>query len=584
MKKRSDKEKSICTFLFFIGLLITVIGSVPMFILKGESIIPVLDQLDEEVVSYYLISKHLFEGIKIYPELMGGVAREAILPSSELTVLFYRLLAPIDAFLVNFLFVSVTAYVGMYLWMGFLTKRPLISFFTACIFAYVPFMSVYGLCSAGVPLVAWAFCRLASDDRTGKTNIVSFLCIILYAAASPLPMSGYVVAGIVLVAGIVMMIPAVKKKAGLQKSLGAYFFGLILLIAVYAIFNLELIAQLFAANGNVSHRSEYVRTSYPLIPMFLATIVDGEGTALSYHECILIEALTLLAIIVVLRLVKKYKSNKESKLFVGLFAATIAIAFLVALFRAEFMIRFMSFFGGFMASFHMERFSVLYPALWYTVLGLVANVFYAAFKDKKVIRYATVLLFIPSACVILMNSYFKENTMEFFREDSTAFSWNDFYSPEEFGEVAGYIRDEEGLGQSEYRVGCLGIDPAVAILNGFYTIDGYSDNYSLEYKHRFRQAIAPELEKSEYNKQYFDNWGNRCYLFSSEYYGNQILTKYMNPYFEDLDFDTEALKDLDMKYLLSAGCIGNAEEKGWKLVKVFDKYEWTYTVYLYEIM
>ena len=60
----------------------------------------------------------------------------------------------------------------------------------------------------------------------------------------------------------------------------------------------------------------------------------------------------------------------------------------------------------------------------------------------------------------------------------------------------------------------LGISPAPALMHGFYTVDGYSNNYPLEYKHRFREVIAPEIEKNEEVRVYFDTWGNRCYLFN----------------------------------------------------------------------
>lgn len=57
------------------------------------------------------------------------------------------------------------------------------------------------------------------------------------------------------------------------------------------------------------------------------------------------------------------------------------------------------------------------------------------------------------------------------------------------------IDDAIGRDKSTYRVAHLGISPAPSLMHGFYTVDGYSNNYSLEYKHRFREVIAAELEK-----------------------------------------------------------------------------------------
>ena len=69
------------------------------------------------------------------------------------------------------------------------------------------------------------------------------------------------------------------------------------------------------------------------------------------------------------------------------------------------------------------------------------------------------------------------------------------------------IDDAIGRDKSTYRVAHLGISPAPALMHGFYTVDGYSNNYPLEYKHRFREVIAPEIEKNEEVRVYFDTWG-----------------------------------------------------------------------------
>lgn len=41
----------------------------------------------------------------------------------------------------------------------------------------------------------------------------------------------------------------------------------------------------------------------------------------------------------------------------------------------------------------------------------------------------------------------------------------------------------------------VGIYPAAAAYNGFHCLDGYSNNYPLEYKHAFRQIMEGELDK-----------------------------------------------------------------------------------------
>lgn len=85
-------------------------------------------------------------------------------------------------------------------------------------------------------------------------------------------------------------------------------------------------------------------------------------------------------------------------------------------------------------------------------------------------------------------------------------SFRDYYAVGVLEQVQQYIRDNLGEEPENYRVVSLGIDPAAALYHGFYCLDGYSNNYDLAYKHRFREIIAPELDKSEYLTEQFDGW------------------------------------------------------------------------------
>jgi hypothetical protein len=56
------------------------------------------------------------------------------------------------------------------------------------------------------------------------------------------------------------------------------------------------------------------------------------------------------------------------------------------------------------------------------------------------------------------------------------------------------------------------LDPAVASFNGFFSLDGYSNNYSRRYKEEFREIIRLQLERDPVARVYFDDWGSRAYL------------------------------------------------------------------------
>ena len=144
---------------------------------------------------------------------------------------------------------------------------------------------------------------------------------------------------------------------------------------------------------------------------------------------------------------------------------------------------------------------------------------------------------------------------------------------------------EQAIGRdmSTYRVAHLGISPAPSLMHGFYTVDGYSNNYPLEYKHKFRRVIGEELLKNEETRLYFDRWGSRCYLFNGASGTYWNLSKYDNVKYEKLDFDMEALKALGCEYLFSGGEILCAGELGLKFIGYFETEKSFWGIWLYAV-
>ena len=197
---------------------------------------------------------------------------------------------------------------------------------------------------------------------------------------------------------------------------------------------------------------------------------------------------------------------------------------------------------------------------------------------------ANSILFL-TAIFVVWNSNFKKNFREIIGSNtSNQITWNDFFSEEQFAEIENYIYQEHGLRKSEYRVISLGIQPAVSLYNGFYTLDGYSNNYSLEYKHEFYKIMSQELEENNSNYIYFQNWGNRCYLFASDYNGVPNLGKGNFPVYTDFTIDTSQIYEMGGRYIISAGEIVNPQLTGLELCQVFEDLDWYYKIYLYRII
>ena len=163
-------------------------------------------------------------------------------------------------------------------------------------------------------------------------------------------------------------------------------------------------------------------------------------------------------------------------------------------------------------------------------------------------------------------------------------SWSDYLALGVMDQVEALILEDQGLEKSQYKVASLGIDPSAALYHGFYCVDGYSNNYDVEYKHAFRKVIAPELERNAWLKKYFDEWGNRCYLFSNELPGYYNIEK-GSFWYSDLQIDTAALKGLGCDYILSAAYVVNAQEIGLELLQeeAVATPESYYQIYIYKI-
>jgi hypothetical protein len=227
-----------------------------------------------------------------------------------------------------------------------------------------------------------------------------------------------------------------------------------------------------------------------------------------------------------------------------------------------------------LAAFNFARVHWLDAALWGLIFALSLERIRTRFPFGTAVVAAMLML---QAVFILTLFHQPPDAATGSREKLT---YHQFYSPELFAEIRDYI----GKPQESYRVGSVGMHPAVALYNGFYNIDGYFYDYPLEYKHRFGKAIAGELAKDKKIADYFYQWGSRAYLFSSELNQDYFCTKSSkHRKVKDLAFNTDALRDLGANYILSAVEVDNSEALGWKLDRVFSRSDSPWQIYLYSI-
>jgi hypothetical protein len=230
-------------------------------------------------------------------------------------------------------------------------------------------------------------------------------------------------------------------------------------------------------------------------------------------------------------------------------------------------------------TFQFNRFYCLLTPLWILLFGmsleilikkkLISIVYSLIFLQVLTITFDTMSRDYVKSIVYMISSY----------KTKASVSYKQFYDVELFTKIDHYINRSK----EDYRIVSLGLYPSVTQYNGFYTLDSYQPTYPLDYKLKFRRIMRKELAKSERWKNYFDSWGSRCYLFSSELdwfaVGKHEMIEINN-----LEINTDVIKEMGGQYIFSAVKILNNDENNLVLEQIFETEESWWRIYLYRII
>lgn len=561
---------------FFLGLAAVTAMVVPWLLLGEDAIFTYHDQLDGELLAYILQARHLFRG-DVLPEFMGGMSKTALIPPAPGFVVLFLTGRYFAALLSMQMIGSLAGYLGMYLLAREAGVQEGIAAITAVLFAYLPFLPVYGLSQYGIPLLFWSVLQL----KKKRHMAVSYLYVACYALTSSLVLVGFGLLGM----GVLWLFWLLRK----ERERAVPFLGAwLLLLGIYVAENCRLLGELLGREGEqISHKSEYVLTAAPFFSTLWHSLTEGGQHSEDCHLLLLAATLVVTALGLIFReeRVRQLQRTIGSCLLWNLFFCLVA-----ALWDSGAGVYLRSRMAA-LGAFQMDRLLWIAPAFWYLAFACGGEVCLELLLHRKK-KAAGVLMgavlggaALAAGIQILLAGDVKSNIQKLRNPDYGLLSYRDYYAVGVMEQAESRLRESAGLEQPEYRVVSLGIDPAAALYHGFYCLDGYSNNYSVDYKHSFRRVLAPELERSEYLREYFDDWGNRCYLFSSECPGYYTIEK-GGFYFQDYRLDAAALKELGGDYLLSAAYIAGAEERGLILMneeplETEDSY---YRIYIYEVV
>jgi hypothetical protein len=558
-----------------LGLLLFLL---PLVALGPRTFILLHDNLEAEVVWAHLLAKlHLalaYGPGAVVPPIMNGLPREALRSGLSITIFIFHLLpdAPLAAYLLHEALVRLAGLLGMY-WLlrGYGLARPAqrgLAAAVALLWAVLPAYSIFGLSVLGQP---WLL-RAALDLRAGRGRWSAWLvCAVLPWWSSFVLVGPFVAA----VWGLGLLLNWARRGRAGQGAFWRGASGLVLLLMSYVVVEWQLFYGLLVAKTFVAHRQEFdlARLAQPSLGRGLREA--GQLFWLGhYHASPFFKGGIVLAVAVVaLRLVAPVRRALLKGVGVGLagLAGLCLLAGLLPQLSAQFADRL-----PLLHAFSLGRFYFLLALPWVLLLVL-------AVRQLPAGRLAYALVALQLIPTLAANPEFTNNLRALAgRPKADAPGYAAYVAPGLLRQAQALIQARTGQPPAAYRVACLGLPPAVAQLNGFYTLDSYQTLYPLAYKHAFRPLIAGELAKSPELATYFDAWGNRCYLFSAELGRNFLVGKQPVRTVQHWAFDAAAFRRLGGRYVLSAVRLAQPQESGLRLLGVFDDSGAFWRLHLYE--
>jgi hypothetical protein len=506
----------------------------------------------------------------------------------KVIILLNYIFGVVNGWAVNCFCVRCIAYFGMYLLLSkHLIKgkksQPLVVIVSFC-FAIFPSAEIYGMGIVGYPLLLYSLINLYRKRAQRSHWII--LSFSPFYMVLPLGLLFFIIC--LLQWWVIDLI--IYRRFHVMLSV-----GISVLLLSTAFNNMTMISRSLDKNY-VSHRtewSEYSRTSFEISKTLSQWKTLILSSSRSYDEDIFSQPIKYFWLSVMLSILIMLKNEKINRKFVLFFLIFMWLNLMQTFdWRGCFY-----YFTGHFAPMVQTRFYFLFPFCYFIIFALCLESVRRFFSFR--ISFILIAFFVAIFCYSVLLRYnnspycgyywaeFKSNYITHRSlPDKCRNSNIKFLLRTDLYEA---IKDHIGKPQNTYRIGTIAtryLHPMSAVVSGFYTIDGYVNDYSLEYKKNFRKIIDIELEKSvteEYLwscKKYYDDWGSRCYLFTPCYITPQYseMSKYVN-----LEFDTKTLVSLNCQFLITEFPIENCEKTGLIFEKDFHNSTLNYSLYLYRI-
>jgi len=531
------------------------------YIWKGQDVqVNVWDNLDSNVVWYKMLKDQgkIFAGPEVMVQGFVTETPRFSYPSGwNVELLLVYFFDVFTAHWLNKLLILAIGFVSMFYFLKHEVKQPVVYCFgLSLIWATLAFYPHRGVSIAALPLIFTVFGHLR-EGRYRTRGLVLICCYVLY---SMFVLAGMYIWSIFAVISIYWMIKDKKLNPHLLS-------GLALWIVAYLVVDYQLVYAFFFQEGFVSHRREMSYQISIWSGMWPWDFLSGK-----YHSGVFYwPGYFWLAIVFTVFCLARNNSKRDNPLFFYACLATVIAlgCSMISLFS------WMDLAGEVLASLHslnLLRFSFFLPFALFAVLLI-------GFSNIKFVGKKGAMLFLIGINVFIYQ-YEWRNTMNGYIPvlPYRTPTYREYFAVQQYEAVKNHFGEEV----DQMTFGHINLPPAVSVYNGLRAVDGYLQNYALDYKHRIRKVIGGELIKNEVLADHFDDWGNKCYLQNATYPDMFDLYKWkQSDPIQQLDFNYALLKkDLGVLYLLSSVKIMDSRLE---LVKLFLDQDSAWDIYLYSI-
>lgn len=490
------------------------------------------------------------------PQIINGeLQRNAFGTEFSLIVWLHAFFPTMVAYGLSQAITRFVAFLGMYLLLKehFVPDKnwAIIRVGVALAFAMTPFWPSGMLSTLGMPLALWAFLNIRKGDYSWKNYLVLTL----------LPLYASIVLGFFFflsALGVFWLSDGIREK----RWNWPFFFAIVYMTLIFMLVEYRLVYS-FIFDHEPNSRDEYFHarlTFWQSVRLTFKNYFLGHNHVLTIHTIIIQPVLFLAFFAIWLK-----SLWRQEKWFVFFFILNFALSAWYAFWFYKGWVPATEKFH-FLNTFNFARYHFLRPLIIYVLFAIGLKVLWERGRYwRKLVPWIAV------AQVIVL--IFANEEVVYSKKPSVG----QFYAIEQFNEIKDYI----GIPQDDYRVASIGLHPAIAQYNGFYTLDTYNNFYPLTYKYEFRKIIEKELDKNNTIRTYFDEWGGRCYLFSAELGKHYMFKKSTKKRIKNLELNMDQFKKMGGRYIFSSVFIENADENGLKLEKVFKSKESAWKIHLY---